>query len=128
MGQKCVHCGEDCGRSPVIWDRKPFCCFGCKTVYQILNEKKLDKYYEIQPMSGIKIGQKKMGDKYAYLDNEEIAGSLLEFSDGGFILRLLEFTFQNSSIAEDIPPSFLHFTIKAVSKVILFVPTIHCAS
>jgi len=98
MGQKCMHCGEDCGKAPVMWDEKPFCCFGCKTVYQILNEKKLDKYYEIQPMSGIKIDRKKVGDKYAYLDNEEIANSLLEFSDGGF------------------------------SKVILFVPTIHCAS
>ncbi len=98
MGQKCVHCGEDCGRAPVLWDGKPFCCFGCKTVYEILNEKKLEKYYEIQPMSGIKIDRKGVGDKYAYLDNEEIAGSLLAFSDGGF------------------------------SKVTLFIPAIHCAS
>ncbi len=98
MGEKCVHCGEDCGKNPVIWEDKPFCCYGCKTVYQILNEKKLDKYYEIQPMSGIKIDREGVGDKYAYLDNEEIAGSLLAFSDGGF------------------------------SKVTLFIPTIHCAS
>ena len=98
MGQKCVHCGEDCGRNPVVWDGKPFCCHGCKTVYQILNENKLDKYYEIQPMSGIRIDRDEVGDKYAYLDNPEIADSLLEFSDGGF------------------------------SKVTLFVPTIHCAS
>ncbi len=98
MGEKCVHCGEDCGKNPVVWDGKPFCCYGCKTVYQILNEKKLDKYYEIQPMSGIKIDKEGVGDKYAYLDNEEIAKSLLSFSDGGF------------------------------SKVTLFIPTIHCAS
>ncbi len=98
MGQKCVHCGEDCGEIPVMWDEKHFCCHGCKTVYQILNEKKLDKYYKIQPMSGIKIDRKGEGDKYAYLDNEEIAGSLMAFSDGGF------------------------------GKVTLFVPAIHCAS
>ncbi len=98
MGQKCVHCGEECGKHPVMWDDKPFCCHGCKTVYQILNENKLDKYYEIQPMSGIRIDREEVGDKYAYLDNPEIADSLLEFSDGGF------------------------------SKVTLFVPTIHCAS
>ena len=98
MGEKCVHCGEDCGKNPVIWDGKPFCCHGCSTVYQILNEKKLDKYYEIQPMSGIKIDREEVGDKYAYLDNPEIAESLLSFSDGGF------------------------------SKVTLFIPTIHCAS
>lgn len=98
MGQKCVHCGEDCGSNPVIWDDLPFCCHGCKTVYQILNEKKLDKYYDIQPMSGIRVEQTNMGDKYAYLDNEEIINDLLDFSDGG------------------------------ISKINLFVPTIHCAS
>lgn len=98
MGQKCVHCGEDCGSTPVIWDELPFCCHGCKTVYQILNEKKLDKYYDIQPMSGIRVEQTNMGDKYAYLDNEDIINDLLDFSDGG------------------------------ISKISLFIPTIHCAS
>ncbi len=98
MGQKCVHCGEDCGKTPVMWDGQPFCCHGCKTVYQILNEKKLDKYYEIQPMSGIRIDREEVGDKYAFLDHPEIADSLLEFSDGGF------------------------------AKVTFFIPTIHCAS
>ena len=98
MGQKCVHCGEDCGKNPALWDGKPFCCHGCKTVYQILNQNKLERYYDIQPMSGIKIDQTEVGDKYAYLDNKEIAAKLLEFSDGGY------------------------------SKISLFVPTIHCAS
>jgi Cu+-exporting ATPase len=98
MGVKCVHCGEDCGSKPVLLDDKPFCCYGCKTVYQILNEKKLDKYYEIQPMSGIRIEQQELGDKYAYLDLEEIREKLLNFSDSG------------------------------ISKIDLFIPVIHCAS
>jgi len=98
VGLKCVHCGEDCGPNPVMFDGKPFCCHGCKTVYQILNEQKLDKYYNIQPMSGIKVEQSDVGDKYSFLDNEEIIEDLLDFSDGG------------------------------VSKVSLFVPGIHCAS
>ncbi len=98
MGQPCIHCGEDCGKNPIIWDEKPFCCNGCSTVYQILNKNKLKKYYDIQPMSGIKVESQDVGDKYAYLDNEEIAEKLLDFSDGG------------------------------ISKVTLFIPTIHCAS
>jgi len=98
MGVKCIHCGEDCGKHPVMWDDKPFCCHGCKTVYQILNEKKLDKYYEIQPMPGIRVEQQEYGDKYAYLDLDEIKEKLLSFSDGG------------------------------ISKIDLFIPTIHCAS
>ncbi len=98
MGVACIHCGEDCGKHPVMWDDKPFCCNGCSTVYQILNQNKLQKYYDIQPMSGIKVEQTDVGDKYAYVDNEEIRDKLLDFSDGG------------------------------ISKVTLFVPTIHCAS
>jgi Cu+-exporting ATPase len=98
MGVKCVHCGEDCGKHPIMWDEKPFCCYGCKTVYEILNVKKLDKYYEIEPMSGIRIEQTEVGDKYAYLDLDEIRDKILSFSDSG------------------------------ISKVNLFIPTIHCAS
>lgn len=98
MDVKCVHCGEDCGKHPVMWEEKPFCCYGCKTVYEILNVKKLDKYYEIQPMSGIKVEQTEVGDKYAYLDLDEIKEKMLDFADGG------------------------------ISKVSLFIPTIHCAS
>jgi len=98
MGQKCIHCGEDCGKHPVMMDGNPFCCHGCKTVYQILNEKKLEKYYDIQPMSGIRIEEQDPGDKYAYLDLEEIREKILNFSDGG------------------------------ISRVDLFIPTIHCAS
>ncbi len=98
MGLPCIHCGEDCGNHPVMWDDKPFCCHGCSTVYQILNKNQLDKYYEIQPMAGIKVEKIETGNKYAYLDHEEIQEKLLTFSDGD------------------------------MSVVNLFIPTIHCAS
>lgn len=98
MGQACIHCGDDCGKHPVIWEDKPFCCFGCKTVYQILNEKDLKQYYEIEKMPGIKIDAADVGDKYAFLDLAEIKEKLLDFSDAG------------------------------ISKISLFIPSIHCAS
>lgn len=77
---------------------KAFCCHGCKTVYQILHEKDLRQYYEIEKMPGIKVESADAGDKYSFLDLEEIRGKLLDFSDAG------------------------------VSKISLFVPSIHCAS
>ncbi len=98
MGQPCIHCGEDCGNYPVMWNDKPFCCNGCKTVYQILNEKDLKQYYEIAPMPGIRVDTHEQGEKYAYLDLDEIKTKLLDFSDGG------------------------------ISKITFFVPAIHCAS
>ncbi len=98
MEQKCVHCGEDCGNYPVIWQDKPFCCNGCKTVYQLLNENKLYSYYKIENTPGIKVEFEDFGSKYAYLDNEEIKEKICDFSEGNF------------------------------KKVTLYIPAIHCSS
>jgi P-type Cu+ transporter len=94
----CYHCGEPCDNHPVIFDDKPFCCFGCKTVYEILKESDACEYYNIADHPGIKIKEAEIGQKYAYLDHEEIRSGLLEFSDGG------------------------------ISKIRLFIPSIHCSS
>jgi P-type Cu+ transporter len=95
---KCVHCGADCGAAPVVWEAKNFCCHGCKTVYQILNEKEMIQYYDIQPMSGIRIDTGQPSKKFAFLETEEISSRLLDFNDGN------------------------------TSKVKFFIPAIHCAS
>ena len=96
--QKCIHCGEDCGRYPIIWDDKPFCCNGCKTVYQMLNEKQMYTYYEMEKNPGVRVDEHEFGSKFAYLDDEEILSKLLEFKDGDY------------------------------SKVTLYIPAIHCTS
>jgi Cu+-exporting ATPase len=96
---ECIHCGQDCGKNPVIWEEKLFCCNGCSMVYQILSEKKLDRYYDMMPTPGIRLDQENTsGTRYAYLDNDEIRLKLLDFSDGG------------------------------ISRVNLFIPAIHCSS
>jgi len=94
----CIHCGADCGKNPVIWDNKPFCCNGCKTVYQLLNENKLYKYYQLEDSPGIKVETTEFGNKYAFLDNIEVKEKLISFTEGN------------------------------ISKVNLFIPVIHCAS
>lgn len=96
---ECVHCGQECGKNPVIFDDKPFCCNGCSMVYQILSDNKMNRYYEMMPTPGIRLDQENTaGTRYAYLDNEEISRPMLEFSDGG------------------------------ISRVKLFIPAIHCSS
>jgi Cu+-exporting ATPase len=82
----------------VIFDEKPFCCNGCKTVYEILKESDACEYYNIESHPGIKLKDAGIGQRYAYLDNEEIRNDLLEFTDGG------------------------------ISKIRLFIPSIHCSS
>lgn len=96
--QKCIHCGEDCGKYPIIWEEKPFCCNGCKTVYQLLNENKLYTYYEMENNPGVRVDEHEFGSKFAYLEDDEIKAKLLEFKDGEY------------------------------SKITLYIPAIHCSS
>lgn len=78
--ETCYHCGAECNSNTVIFDNKPFCCNGCKTVYEILNQNELTCYYDFDQAPGtIPI---EIQGKYDYLDNEEIANKLIEFDDG----------------------------------------------
>ncbi|MDX1827928.1 MAG: heavy metal translocating P-type ATPase metal-binding domain-containing protein [Lutibacter sp.] len=76
----CYHCGLDCGKNPVKFNDKCFCCNGCKTVYEILNANELGCYYDFENNPGTIPSEIK--GKYAYLENEEIVSKLLEFDDG----------------------------------------------
>ncbi|MDP2889888.1 MAG: heavy metal translocating P-type ATPase metal-binding domain-containing protein, partial [Bacteroidota bacterium] len=97
---KCIHCGNSCGKSPVLFEGNPFCCSGCSTVYQILHASQLKQYYQIEPMAGIKIAEMQLpaSETYAFLDLDQFKSKILTFSEGG------------------------------ISKVSFFIPEIHCAS
>jgi len=75
----CYHCGADCGRKPIHFNEKDFCCNGCKTVYEILNTNELNCYYDLESSPGTI--PKEIQGKYNYLENEEIIEKLLEFND-----------------------------------------------
>lgn len=77
---RCFHCGDTCDKDPIILDQKPFCCNGCKTVYQIFKENDLSCYYDLQNNPGA-IPDEMIG-KFDYLDTKEIVEKLLEFDDG----------------------------------------------
>jgi Cu+-exporting ATPase len=94
----CYHCGESCGRNPVLFDEKKFCCNGCKTVYEILSRSNACDYYSFETHPGRQAVNLGWGNRYAYLDNEEIRNEIMEFSEDG------------------------------IGKVKLFIPVIHCSS
>ncbi len=77
----CYHCGDACREEHVIHDGKDFCCLGCKTVFEILQDNGLCTYYDLEKTPGINLKRKKFKDKYAYLDNPDVARSLLDFHD-----------------------------------------------
>ncbi|MEI6866481.1 heavy metal translocating P-type ATPase metal-binding domain-containing protein [Flavicella sp.] len=84
----CYHCGNECtDNNSLVFDEKHFCCNGCKTVFEILNENELSTYYDFEQSPG-KIPEEIKG-KYDYLDNETIASKLFEFdADNTSIITL----------------------------------------
>ncbi|WP_166964920.1 heavy metal translocating P-type ATPase [Yeosuana marina] len=77
----CFHCGLDTKDTEVIiFDNKPFCCNGCKTVYEIFSANDLTCYYDLQQAPGAT--PKEIEGKYNFLDNSKIIDQLLEFNDG----------------------------------------------
>jgi len=75
----CFHCGAECYLRHIEFDNKLFCCNGCKTVYQILNQNELSCYYDFEIAPG-KIPEEING-KYDYLDNPKIIENLYDYLD-----------------------------------------------
>ncbi|MDX1908796.1 MAG: heavy metal translocating P-type ATPase metal-binding domain-containing protein [Bacteroidia bacterium] len=94
----CYHCGNSCEQEPILLADKPFCCEGCKTVYQILHEHDLCTYYDLSAHPGITLRARKDDSAFAYLDNPEIAAQLISFQD------------------------------ETLTRVTFFLPAMHCAS
>ena len=94
----CYHCGEDSPSDSIHLDEKIFCCEGCKIVYEILNEKNLCTYYDLNTSPGKTQNNLLLKNKYEYLDDEELTAKLLDFSDG------------------------------KVSTITFFIPQMHCSS
>lgn len=95
--KQCYHCGENC-EFEIQFDNHPFCCEGCKTVYELLNENNLCSYYDMNSKPGVSLNKEVNSSKFAYLDDESVKSRLIQFSD------------------------------EKMSTVTFYVPQIHCSS
>ena len=75
----CFHCGETCDRDLVRSDDKHFCCTGCKTVHEILQDNQLCTDFDERAKLSFKQAK---ASRFAYLDDESVRRALLQFSDG----------------------------------------------
>lgn len=100
VGQRihCYHCGEDCADTPIVFDEKEFCCDGCKLVYELLNENNLCTYYSLNANPGIHLKNAVPAERFLYLDDKEVNQKLIHFTEGD------------------------------ESRVIFYVPKMHCSS
>jgi len=80
-GEKCYHCGEACPDNPILRDDKPFCCTGCRIVYELLDENNLCTYYDLDEHPGIRLDKLVQSDQFAILDDDEVVERLIDFRD-----------------------------------------------
>ncbi|MBT8378322.1 MAG: heavy metal translocating P-type ATPase metal-binding domain-containing protein [Ignavibacteria bacterium] len=76
----CYHCGDECNDDSIKIDEKLFCCNGCKTVYEILDQNKLCEYYNLEETPGIS-PPFSFGNRFDYLDDDLTVRQLLDFQD-----------------------------------------------
>lgn len=75
---KCHHCGDLCDDS-IQSEEFLFCCFGCKAVFELLDQSNLNQYYSETSIENKSLSEIKAERKYAFLENEDIQKQLLKF-------------------------------------------------
>ncbi|MEZ5015120.1 MAG: heavy metal translocating P-type ATPase [Chitinophagales bacterium] len=78
----CYHCGDSCPDTTFQLDDKYFCCFGCKTVYEILSRNDLCDYYAISDHPGVTQRGKAAVQKYTVLDIPTVREKYVHFAEG----------------------------------------------
>jgi P-type Cu+ transporter len=79
----CYHCGQPCTEKNFEFEEKNFCCYGCKTVYEILSENNLCEYYSFDKSPGVQLKHVKE-ESYSWLDEPAIRKKLLTFDSASF--------------------------------------------
>ncbi len=77
---KCYHCGDLCSNELLVFDNKNFCCNGCKTVYEILENTGMCAYYNIDENPGFSL-KGRIQSQFSWLDEKEVIERLVDFQD-----------------------------------------------
>ncbi len=75
----CFHCGEQCDESSIQLEDKHFCCTGCKTAYQILDQSGLCNYYDLESNPGINLKSSVARARFDYLEDEDVITRISDF-------------------------------------------------
>ncbi|AFK01527.1 E1-E2 ATPase-associated domain protein [Emticicia oligotrophica DSM 17448] len=94
----CYHCGDECPDDSISIEEKHFCCHGCQTVYEILQDNNLCTYYDLNSNAGISLKAKNFEGKYSFLEDTTIISQLLDYQS------------------------------ENLCKVTFYIPSVHCSS
>src|SRR6478609_2243341 len=81
--QLCYHCGQDCKDETVLGSDKSFCCTGCKTVFEILNENNLCEYYSFDERPGVSLRHVK-DNAYEFLSEASVRRKVVAFESASY--------------------------------------------
>ena len=79
---RCYHCGEDCTDDEIRLEEKTFCCEGCRTVFQLLDEHNLCTYYDLDEKAGNTVRTGIERERFGYLEDAEVQDRLINFRNG----------------------------------------------
>ena len=60
---------------------KPFCCSGCKTVFEILTENGLREFYQLGEAAGVRVSGMATAGQFKFLDEPAVRERLVDFAD-----------------------------------------------
>ena len=85
----CYHCGLKT-KHPIVLQGHDFCCYGCKNVFEILNQNNLCKYYDLNSTPGNNANEENLNkSKFNFLEDELLLKNLLIYDSEN--LRKLNF-------------------------------------
>jgi Cu+-exporting ATPase len=90
---KCFHCGTPCRDGQFSQSDKSFCCQGCSTVFELLNENGLAGFYDLADTAGVRVRATR-AEQFNYLDAAAVRERLVDFQDA----RLTRATFHIPAI------------------------------
>lgn len=77
----CYHCGDICLSKKWQFEDKYFCCNGCQTVFQILNQNDMCAYYDLNQNPGLSNKDGIRTNKYDFLELPDFKTKWIQFSD-----------------------------------------------
>ena len=117
----CYHCHDEIPKALKIQiEDKNYCCEGCKTVYEILNENNLCTYYDLDANAGLSQKGRKDTRAFDFLNDPSID---FRFVMSGFG-RATKSEIRNSKSEIDL----VDFQDETTTKVTFLIPAMHCAS
>ena len=78
---RCFHCGENCPEHSYALAGRDFCCFGCQTVFSLLQENGLEQFYQLQAAPGTRIRAGAAVARWTFLDEPAVAEKILDYAD-----------------------------------------------